>query len=160
MEKLPGVESATVKLNEGRAVLQLKPDNRVTIAQVRERVRQNGFTPRAAVVAAIAEAMVEPVLAAPPGSRAPMRSSTCARRPGASSSDCERRWPPVCCSASTVPFETDTTRTPVLQVTDAKPVTPYRRSSRGGDDAEHVESRRRQGARARLPARCSRRPAR
>jgi hypothetical protein len=59
MEKLPGVESATVTLNEGRAVLQLKPDNQVTIAQVRERVRRNGFTPRDAVVTARAEAVVE-----------------------------------------------------------------------------------------------------
>lgn len=59
MEKLPGVESATVTLNGGRAVLQLKPDNQVTIAQVRERVRRNGFTPRDAVVTARAEAVVE-----------------------------------------------------------------------------------------------------
>lgn len=55
MKKLPGVESATVKLNEGRAVLALKPDNTLTLGQVRESVRRNGFTPRDARVTAIAE---------------------------------------------------------------------------------------------------------
>lgn len=55
MEKLPGVESATVKLNEGRAVLVLKPENTLTLEQIRESVRRNGFTPRDARITATAE---------------------------------------------------------------------------------------------------------
>lgn len=55
MEKLPGVESATVKLNEGRAVLALRPENTLTLGQIRESVRRNGFTPREARVTATAE---------------------------------------------------------------------------------------------------------
>jgi len=55
MEKLPGVETATVKLNEGRAVLALKPGNTLAIGQVRESVRRNGFTPRDARITATAD---------------------------------------------------------------------------------------------------------
>ena len=55
MEKLPGVESAAVKLNEGRAVLALRPENTLTLGQIRESVRRNGFTPREARVTATAE---------------------------------------------------------------------------------------------------------
>jgi hypothetical protein len=55
MEKLPGVESATVKLNEGRAVLELKAENTLTLGQIRESVRRNGFTPRDARITATAE---------------------------------------------------------------------------------------------------------
>jgi hypothetical protein len=57
MEKLPGVESAALKLNEGRAVLELRPENTLTLGQVRESVRRNGFTPREARVTATAEVL-------------------------------------------------------------------------------------------------------
>lgn len=123
MEKLPGVESATVKLNEGRAVLQLKPENRVTIAQVRERVRQNGFTPRDAVVTARADVVLE-------GDRLRLRISgtdeTFDVRVASASLDQRLRsgaGRPFVVNG-TIPFEKDTTRAPVLQVTDARPVTP------------------------------------
>ncbi len=62
MEKLPGVESATVKLNEGRAVLVLKPENTLTFGQLRESVRRNGFTPRDAHVTATAETVARDTL--------------------------------------------------------------------------------------------------
>jgi hypothetical protein len=52
MERLPGVESATVSLNEGRAVLRLKPDNALTLPEIRRSVERNGFTPRQAIVRA------------------------------------------------------------------------------------------------------------
>lgn len=50
VERLEGVESATVSLNEGRAVIQLKPGNTVSLKHVRESVERNGFTPQAANV--------------------------------------------------------------------------------------------------------------
>jgi len=55
MERLPGVESATLSLNEGRAIIQLQPGNRVTMVQIRQSVRRNGFTPRQAAVRARAD---------------------------------------------------------------------------------------------------------
>ena len=55
IEKLPGVESATVSLNEGRAVIRLQAGNSITLAQIRESVERNGFTPQQAVVEAEVE---------------------------------------------------------------------------------------------------------
>lgn len=52
MQKLEGVQSAKVSLNEGRAVIELEPGNTVTLAQIHERVRRNGFTPQGARVTA------------------------------------------------------------------------------------------------------------
>ena len=120
MEKLPGLESVTVKLNEGRAVLQLKPDNRVTIAEVRERVKQNGFTPREAVVTARGDVVLE-------GGRLRVRISGIDEiyDVRTTSGSLERRLRSgagqTFVVTGTIPFEKDPSRTPVLQVTDAKP---------------------------------------
>ena len=57
IEKLPGVESATVSLNEGRAVIRLRARNSITLAQIRESVERNGFTPQQAVVEAEVEVL-------------------------------------------------------------------------------------------------------
>lgn len=48
VQKIPGVDSIRVSLNQGLAVIRLKPENRVTVAEIREVVRRNGFTPKAA----------------------------------------------------------------------------------------------------------------
>ena len=50
LTKIAGVESAEVSLNQGVAIVRFRPDNRVTVEQVREVVRSNGFTPKAADV--------------------------------------------------------------------------------------------------------------
>ena len=55
VEKLPGVESAAVSLNEGRMVVQLRPGNATTMAQVRQSIERNGFTPQQAAISARAE---------------------------------------------------------------------------------------------------------
>jgi len=55
MERLPGVESADVRLNEGRASVRLTAGNAVTMADMRRSVTRNGFTPQQAVVHAQAE---------------------------------------------------------------------------------------------------------
>ncbi|HXG71828.1 MAG TPA: hypothetical protein VNJ04_14570 [Gemmatimonadaceae bacterium] len=55
MQKLAGVESVKVSLNEGRARLVLKTGNALTMAQLRKVVEQNGFTPKQAGVVAEAE---------------------------------------------------------------------------------------------------------
>lgn len=52
LEKLPGVLHATVTLNDGKAVVDLAPDNQVTLAEIREVIRHNGFTPKDASVTA------------------------------------------------------------------------------------------------------------
>ncbi|MPY89462.1 MAG: hypothetical protein GEU99_16235 [Luteitalea sp.] len=58
-EKLPGVDSATVSLNEGRAVVELQPGNAITMAEIRQSAERNGFTPRDAVVHAQADVIAE-----------------------------------------------------------------------------------------------------
>lgn len=55
LEKLPGVESAVVRLNDGRATIQLKPGNTLTMATIRQSVERNGFTPREAIVQALVD---------------------------------------------------------------------------------------------------------
>lgn len=123
MEKLPGVESATVKLNEGRTVLQLQPDNHVTIGQVRERVRRNGFTPRDAAVTARAHAVLE-------GGRLRLRvvGTDDVYDVRATSGALEQRLRDAVGQtfvvSGTIPFDEDAARTPILQVTDARPALP------------------------------------
>ena len=46
MKKVPGVESVQVSLNKGEAVLKLKQGNSATVAQIRQVVLDNGFTPK------------------------------------------------------------------------------------------------------------------
>lgn len=46
LKKLDGVQEAKVSLNEGVAIVTLKPNNTVTVDQVRKIVRSNGFTPK------------------------------------------------------------------------------------------------------------------
>ena len=46
MNRIDGVASADVSLNEGTVLLKLKRGNRVTVEQVREAIRKNGFTPK------------------------------------------------------------------------------------------------------------------
>lgn len=50
MEKLEGVRTVKVSLNEGRAVVELDAGNKVPLAEIHERVRRNGFTPQGATV--------------------------------------------------------------------------------------------------------------
>lgn len=52
MQKIDGVESVKVSLNEGNARLELKPGNTVTLEELRELIKRNGFTPREASVTA------------------------------------------------------------------------------------------------------------
>jgi copper chaperone CopZ len=48
--KLEGVDTVIVSLNQGRATIRFKPQNRVTVEAVRAAIRDNGFTPKAAEV--------------------------------------------------------------------------------------------------------------
>src|SRR5688500_9162125 len=50
MQKLNGVVSVRVSLNQGLTVLELKPGNSVTLARLREVIRNNGFVTREATV--------------------------------------------------------------------------------------------------------------
>ena len=52
MEKVPGVASVRVSLNEGLTVLDLKPENTVTLARLREIIRNNGFVTKEARITA------------------------------------------------------------------------------------------------------------
>jgi len=53
LSKLPGVTSVRVSLNEGKAVALLAPDSTTTLAQIREVIRHNGFTPKDASVTVV-----------------------------------------------------------------------------------------------------------
>ncbi|MGH8131263.1 MAG: heavy-metal-associated domain-containing protein [Steroidobacteraceae bacterium] len=48
LRKLHGVRSVRVSLNEGKAVVTLTPESQTTVAQIREVVLHNGFTPKEA----------------------------------------------------------------------------------------------------------------
>ena len=57
IKKIPGVESVGVSLNKGTATIQLKPGNSVSLEQIVERVKNNGFTPKEAEVTALGEVL-------------------------------------------------------------------------------------------------------
>ena len=48
--KLPGVESADVSLDKASADIRLKPDNRITMTQLRAVLKQNGYPTRNAQI--------------------------------------------------------------------------------------------------------------
>ena len=50
MQKVPGVQKVEVTLNQGKAVLQLKPGNVVHLDELVQKVRDNAFTPKEARV--------------------------------------------------------------------------------------------------------------
>ncbi len=52
VKQIEGVDAVEVSLNRGVVVIRLRPDNRVTLEQAREAIRENGFTPKEADVRA------------------------------------------------------------------------------------------------------------
>lgn len=46
LKKLPDVTSVRVSLNEGKAVVAFGPESRTTLAQIRQVILHNGFTPK------------------------------------------------------------------------------------------------------------------
>lgn len=52
MQKVPGVVAVRVSLNEGLTALELKPGNDITLAGLRQVIRNNGFTTKEAQVVA------------------------------------------------------------------------------------------------------------
>jgi len=53
--KLAGVEAVTVSLNDGEAALQFADDSPTMLADIREIIRNNGFTPKEAIVTVAGE---------------------------------------------------------------------------------------------------------
>jgi hypothetical protein len=52
MQKVPGVTSVKVSLNDGLTVLDLAPENSVTLGNLRQIIRNNGFVTNEAQVVA------------------------------------------------------------------------------------------------------------
>ena len=52
MQKVDGVEKVEVRLNQGLTVLDLKPGNKITLAQLRSVIRNNGFVSKEANITA------------------------------------------------------------------------------------------------------------
>jgi hypothetical protein len=52
MQKVPGVTGVRVSLNEGLTVIDLTPENTVTLARLRQVIRNNGFVTRSAQITA------------------------------------------------------------------------------------------------------------
>ena len=50
VEKLPGVTEAEVSLEDGRVVVRLEPANELSVIDIREAIRNQGFSPREAEV--------------------------------------------------------------------------------------------------------------
>ena len=55
--KLDGIESAEVSLTTATADIRLKPDNRITLPQLRELLKKNGYPTRDAQVSARGKAV-------------------------------------------------------------------------------------------------------
>ena len=60
LQKMDGVDSVKVTLNDGKATVTLKPLNKVTLAQMRAVIEKNGFTPKAATIFATADVVAGP----------------------------------------------------------------------------------------------------
>src|SRR5882762_9949414 len=58
MQKVPGVSSARVSLNDGLTILDLKPGNTVTLARLREVIKNNGFVSKEATIVARGDVVV------------------------------------------------------------------------------------------------------
>ena len=52
MQKVDGIQSVRVSLKDGLTILDLKADNRVTLAQLRQIIKNNGFVSKEARVTA------------------------------------------------------------------------------------------------------------
>jgi hypothetical protein len=52
MEKVDGIQSVRVSLNDGVTILDLKPGNTVTLAKLRQIIKSNGFVSKEASVLA------------------------------------------------------------------------------------------------------------
>ena len=50
LKKIPGVVSVETSLNQGKALVRLKPGNSVRLDDLIQRVRDNAFTPKEAMV--------------------------------------------------------------------------------------------------------------
>ena len=53
LQKIDGVAKVEVSLNAGDANIRLEPTNRVSVEQIREAIRKNGFTPKEAEVTVV-----------------------------------------------------------------------------------------------------------
>ena len=52
MRKVDGVDTVDISLKNGLTVLELRPGNRVTLAQLRTVIKNNGFVSKDAVIVA------------------------------------------------------------------------------------------------------------
>jgi hypothetical protein len=52
MQKITGVTSVKVSLNDGLTILELAPNNEVTLAQLRQVIRNNGFVTNESLIVA------------------------------------------------------------------------------------------------------------
>jgi hypothetical protein len=52
MKKVPAVEQVRISLKDGLTILDLKADNAVTLAQLRQIIKNNGFVPKDATITA------------------------------------------------------------------------------------------------------------
>ncbi len=50
LKRLEGIRSVTISLNNGTAAISLASDNRQTLREIRQRISDNGFTPKDAEV--------------------------------------------------------------------------------------------------------------
>ena len=60
LQKIDGVDTVKVTLNDGKATVTFKPLNKVTLAQMRAVIEKNGFTPKAAAISATADVVADP----------------------------------------------------------------------------------------------------
>jgi hypothetical protein len=59
IKKIAGIDSVNVTLNRGLVSIKLKPQNRVTLEEVREAIEHDAFTPKDARVVAVGKFISE-----------------------------------------------------------------------------------------------------
>ena len=75
MQKVEGVESVRVSLNDGLTILDLEPGNAVTMAKLRQIIKNNGFVSKEAIATARGEPKGRAFLVSGTGEQLPVSSA-------------------------------------------------------------------------------------
>jgi len=82
MKKVPAVTAVRVSLNDGLTVLDFKPGNTVTLAELRQIIKNNGFVSKEATVVARGAVSADQTMFTVEGTNEPLALSSAPERRG------------------------------------------------------------------------------